>query len=143
MLLVDQLKFEETKTKATKTYFNLSLKTPYFLFFMLFNAKIIVPSSLKVQKKFPSKQSSGKIQLASSQHNHKKRKDSLESNLDRVLFAAQLEFPKILVPMLPQDTSMQILNVPESQNGQNVIFGQLLGAVIYHNFIILILFVFN
>ena len=36
---------------------------------------------------------------------HKKRKDSLEVSLDRVLFAAELEFPKILVPMLPQPTS--------------------------------------
>ena len=31
-------------------------------------------------------------------HSHKKRKDSLEGSLDRVLFAAELEFPKILVP---------------------------------------------
>ena len=38
-------------------------------------------------------------------HSHKKWKDSLEGNLDRVLFAAELEFPKILVPRLPQHTS--------------------------------------
>ena len=38
-------------------------------------------------------------------HSHKKRKDSLEGNLDRVLLAAELEFPKILVPRLPQHTS--------------------------------------
>ena len=30
-------------------------------------------------------------------HSHKKRKDSLEGSLVRVLFAAELEFPKILV----------------------------------------------
>ena len=35
----------------------------------------------------------------------KKRKDSLEGSLDRVLLAAELEFPKILVPRLPQHTS--------------------------------------
>ena len=35
----------------------------------------------------------------------KKRKDSLEGSLDRVLLAAELEFPKILVPSLPQHTS--------------------------------------
>ena len=35
----------------------------------------------------------------------KKRKDSLEGSLNRVLFAAELEFPKILVPRLPQHTS--------------------------------------
>ena len=39
------------------------------------------------------------------QHSHKKRKDSLEGSLGRVLFAAELEFPKILVSRLPQNTS--------------------------------------
>ena len=38
-------------------------------------------------------------------HSHKKRKASLEGSLDRVLFEAELEFPKILVPRLPQHTS--------------------------------------
>ena len=38
-------------------------------------------------------------------HSHEKRKDSLEGSLDRVLFAAELEFPKIIVPRLPQNTS--------------------------------------
>ena len=38
-------------------------------------------------------------------HSHKKRKDSLEGSLDRVLIAAKLEFPKTLVPGLPQHTS--------------------------------------
>ena len=38
-------------------------------------------------------------------HSHKKRKDSLEGSLDRVLFATELEFPKILVPRLPHHTS--------------------------------------
>ena len=37
--------------------------------------------------------------------NHKKRKHSLEGSMDRVLFAAGLEFHKILVPRLPQHTS--------------------------------------
>ena len=32
-------------------------------------------------------------------------KDSLEGSLDRVLLATELEFPKILVPRLPQHTS--------------------------------------
>ena len=34
-----------------------------------------------------------------------KWKYSVEGSLDRVLFAAELERPKILVPMLPQHTS--------------------------------------
>ena len=38
-------------------------------------------------------------------HSHKKLKDSLEGSLNRVSFAAELEFPKMLVPMLPQHTS--------------------------------------
>ena len=38
-------------------------------------------------------------------HSHKKRKDSLKGTLDRVLLAAELEFPKILVPRLPQHIS--------------------------------------
>ena len=37
-------------------------------------------------------------------HSHKKQKDSLEGSLDRVLFAAELEFPMILQPRLPQHT---------------------------------------
>ena len=37
--------------------------------------------------------------------NHKKRKHSLKGSMDRVLFAAGLEFHKILVPRLPQHTS--------------------------------------
>ena len=39
------------------------------------------------------------------EHSHKKRKDSVEGSLDRVLLAAELEFPKIVVPRLPQYTS--------------------------------------
>ena len=35
-------------------------------------------------------------------HSHKKRKDSLEGNLVRVLFASELEFSKKLVPRPPQ-----------------------------------------
>ena len=36
---------------------------------------------------------------------HKKREESLEGGLDRVLFAAELEFLKIMVPKLTQDTT--------------------------------------
>ena len=38
-------------------------------------------------------------------HSHKKGKDSLEGSLDWILFAAELEFSKILVPRLPRLTS--------------------------------------
>ena len=39
------------------------------------------------------------------EHSQTKRTDSLEGSLDRVLFAAEHEFPKILVPRLLQNTS--------------------------------------
>ena len=38
-------------------------------------------------------------------HSHKKCKDIMEGSLDRLLFVAELEFPKILVPRLPHNTS--------------------------------------
>ena len=38
-------------------------------------------------------------------HSHKKGEDSLEGGLDRILFPAELDFPKILVPRLPQNSS--------------------------------------
>ena len=43
--------------------------------------------------------------LKSFNHSRKKRKDSLEGSLDRVLLATELEFSKILVPRLSQHTS--------------------------------------
>ena len=38
-------------------------------------------------------------------YSHEKRNDSLGGGLDRVLFGAELEFPKILVPRLSKRTS--------------------------------------
>ena len=75
-------------------------------------------------------------------HSHKKRKDSLEVSLDRVLFAAELEFPKILVPSLPQNT----LNVNSECTGKSKqlysLCDQILRALIYLHCIILILICF-
>ena len=62
-----------------------------------------------------------------SHHCHKKRKDNLEGSLDRVLFAAELEFLKMPVPRLPQ-------------NSPNV---NIECAGIYLHFIILILICFK
>ena len=42
---------------------------------------------------------------ATSIHSHKKQKDSLEDCLVRVLFTTALEFLKILVSRLPQNSS--------------------------------------
>ena len=43
----------------------------------------------------------------------------MEGSLDRVLFAAELEFPQIIVSRLPQHTSNVNIECAESQNGQN------------------------
>ena len=46
-----------------------------------------------------------KTPIFHSKHSQKKQKDSLRGSLGRVLLAAKLEFPKILVPGLSQNTS--------------------------------------
>ena len=81
------------------------------------------------------------------QHSHKKRKDSLEGSLDRVLLAAELEFPKILVPRLPQHTSdvnIECAGKSEwsKQQCSLATCDQLFGALIHLSFIILILICF-
>ena len=75
-------------------------------------------------------------------HSYKKRKDSLEGCLDRVLLVADLEFPTILVPRLPQNTSN--VNIDRARRSKQLysLCEQLLGALIYLNFIILILICF-
>ena len=75
-------------------------------------------------------------------HSHEKWKDSLEVSLDRVLFAAQLEFPKILVPRLPQNTSNENIECAGKPKQLYSLCDQLLGALIFLNFIILILICF-
>ena len=49
-------------------------------------------------------------------HGHKTWKDSLEVSLDRVLFAAEFEFPKILVPRLPQNSPNVNIECAENQS---------------------------
>ena len=77
-------------------------------------------------------------------HSHKKWKDSLEGSLLRVLFVAELEFLKILVPMLTLSTS----NVNIESNGKSkqlyYLCEQLLGTLIYlhFHFIVFILIYF-
>ena len=78
-------------------------------------------------------------------HSYKKRENSLEGSLDRVLYAAELEFLKILVPRLPQRTSdvnIECAGKPDWSNNCIVYCDQLLGALIHLNFIILILICF-
>ena len=53
-----------------------------------------------------------------SNYSHKNRKDCLEGSLEGVLFAAELEFPEIPVPRLPQNTS----NVNIERAGKSTCF---------------------
>ena len=63
-------------------------------------------------------------------HSHKKRKDSLEGSLDRVLFATELEFQKILAPRLPQNTQNVNIEYAEKLKQLYSLCDQLLGALI-------------
>ena len=73
-------------------------------------------------------------------HSHKKRKDNLEGSLDRVLFAAELEFPKVLVIRLPQHTS----DVNNECAGKSVWSKQLyylnMTSFLEHRYILILLF---
>ena len=71
-------------------------------------------------------------------HSHKKWKDSLEGSLDGVLFAAELEFPKMPVPRLPQNKSNVNIECAGKSKQLYSLCDQLLGALIYLNFIVLI-----
>ena len=80
-------------------------------------------------------------------NSHKKRKDILEGSLARVLFAAKLEFPKILVPRLPQHTMIRCKHwmcrkVSMVETTVLFICDQLLGDLIHLNFLILLLICF-
>ena len=80
--------------------------------------------------------------MIQNQHNHKKQKDSLEGSLVRVLIVAELEFLKILVPSLPQNTSNVNIKSTGKSKQLHYLCGELLGALIYLHFIVLILICF-
>ena len=75
-------------------------------------------------------------------HSHKKQKVSLQGSLDGVLFPAELEFPKMLVPRLPQNTSNVIIECTKKSKQLYSLYDQLLGVLIYLDFIVLILICF-
>ena len=72
-------------------------------------------------------------------HSREKWKSILVGSMDRVLFAAEPDFPKILVLRPPQNTSN--VNIEWAGKSKNVysLCDQLLASLIYLNFIILIL----
>ena len=75
-------------------------------------------------------------------HSHKKQKNSLKKSLVRVLFAAEIDFPKILVLRLPQNTSN--VNIESSGKSKTLYYlcEKLLRALIYLHFIIVVLICF-
>ena len=72
----------------------------------------------------------------------KKRKDSMEGSLVRVLFEVELEFPKILITRPPQNASN--INIKGTVKGKQLYYlcDNLLGALIYLHFIVLIVICF-
>ena len=70
------------------------------------------------------------IQNNPLKHSHKKRKDSLEGSLDRVLIAAELDFPKILIPRLPSGSSNVYTECAGKSKQLYCLCDQLLGALI-------------
>ena len=62
--------------------------------------------------------------------------------MDRILFAVELEFPKILVSRLPQNTSNLNNECVGKPKQLHSLCDQLLGALIYLHFVILLLICF-
>ena len=75
-------------------------------------------------------------------HSRKKRKESLKISLVRVLFVAELECLKILVPSLPQNTSNANIESTEKSKHLYYLCDQLLGALMFLHFIVSILICF-
>ena len=71
---------------------------------------------------------------------HKKRKDSLEGSLDRVLLAAELEFPKILVPRLSQHTSDVNIECPGKPEWSEQLCSLYVTTFLEHWYISILLF---
>ena len=80
------------------------------------------------------------IEYTLPNYSHKKRKDSLEGSLGRVLLAAEPELPKTLVPRLSQHTSG--VNIECVKITVFFICDQLFGALKHLNYTILILICF-
>ena len=75
-----------------------------------------------------------------TEHSHKKRRDSLEGSLVRVLLATELEFRKTLVLRLSQNTSN--VNIECAGKSKELLCDELVRALMYLIFIILILIYF-
>lgn len=58
----------------------------------------------RVEKILNDKSFGGEALMELSKTSHRKQRNTLEGGLDRVVFVAELELPKILVPWLPQNS---------------------------------------
>ena len=75
-------------------------------------------------------------------NSHKKQKYILEGKLVRVLFSDELDFPQIPVHRLPRNASNVNIEGTERGKQQYYLCDQILGAMIYLHFILLILICF-
>ena len=81
-----------------------------------------------------------KISNKNCYHSHKKWKDILEGSLDRVLFAAELEFLKILVPRLNQHTSNVNIECARKSEWSKQLYSLYLTSFLVHWHILILLF---
>ena len=75
-------------------------------------------------------------------NSQKKRNYSLEDSLVPVLYAVEIELPKIIKPRLPQNTSNLNIEITGKSKKLYCSCHQFLGALIYLEFIVLILICF-
>ena len=73
-------------------------------------------------------------------HSHKKQTDILEGSLDRVLFVAELEFPKVLVPRLPQNTSNVCIEYAGKSGWSKQLYSSYATSNFEHWYILILLF---
>ena len=73
-------------------------------------------------------------------HSHKKQKDSLEGSLGQVLFVAELEFLKVLVPRLPQHTSNVNIDCGRKSEWSKQLYSLYLTSFLRHWYILILLF---
>ena len=73
-------------------------------------------------------------------HSHKKQKDSLEGSLGQELFVAELEFPKVLVPRLPQHTSNVNIDCGGKSEWSKQLYSLYLTSFLRHWYILILLF---
>ena len=88
------------------------------------------------------RKSGQRLQINFSRHSHKKRKNSLEGSLDRVLFGAELEFLKMLVPRLPQHAWNVNIECAGKSEWLKQLYSLYVTSFLVHFYILILLFWF-